>query len=110
MCLYDVYSLISPDHIPIKCRGPIKKTSHSTPNSSRSISLRFPLENMTSISVTKDEDLTFLFLLYRCLHVRDDYSKFKIQTLKFYYVGDYNRNVNSGLEGQQFEIKSKLVF
>ena len=30
--------------------------------------------------------------------------------LKFYYVGDYNKNVNSGLEEQQFRIKLRLVF
>ena len=26
----------------------------------------------------------------------------QILTLKFYYVGDFDRNVHSGLEGQQF--------
>ena len=39
--------------------------------------------------------------LYRCLHVRGDYSYSKFYMLKICYVAKINRNVNSGLEGQQ---------
>ena len=38
--------------------------------------------------------------LYICFDVRDNYSQFKFQTTKFYYVGDYSRDVNNGFEGQ----------
>lgn len=37
---------------------------------------------------------------YKCLEVRGDYSQSKIQTLKSYYIVDYNRNVDSHLHGQ----------
>jgi hypothetical protein len=30
--------------------------------------------------------------------------------LEFCYVGDYNRNVNSGTEGQQFKILIRVGF
>ena len=37
------------------------------------------------------------------LQDRSDYSQSKFETFKFYCVVDYNKNVNSGLEGQRFE-------
>lgn len=40
--------------------------------------------------------------LYTRLQALGDYSQSKYETLKFYYVGDYDRNFNSGPEGQRF--------
>ena len=57
---------------------------------------------MTLISATVTEDRKlFLWQIqpYICLHVRGDYSQFKLKALKSCYVGDYNKNINSGYEG-----------
>ena len=47
---------------------------------------------------------------YRCLQVRGDYSWSTFQRLKFCYVGCYNRNINSDLEGQQFRYSTAIDF
>ena len=44
------------------------------------------------------------------MQVMNGYSLSIFEMLEFYYLRDYNRNVNSGLEGNKLYIKLGLIF